>query len=161
MSARYRNALAALLNGTEVDLDGRHPWDIRIHDPRFPERVLAQGSIAVGESYMEGQWDCERLDEMLFRVIHAGADQRLPGWRQLWAALLAKLFNPQTPRRSFKVGQQHYDIGDDLYVRMLDTRMIYSCAYWRQAQNLEAAQEAKLDLVCRKLGLQRGMRVLD
>lgn len=161
MPDRYRNALADMLAGTEVTLDGRRAWDIQVHDPAFPERVLAQGSLGVGESYMDGQWDCEQLDEMLFRVIRVGADRRLPGARQLFAALLAKVANPQTPRRAFKVGEQHYDIGDDLYSRMLDKHMMYSCAYWRNAQTLDEAQEAKLDLVCRKLGLQRGMKVLD
>lgn len=159
--ARYQAALHQLLTPAEVALDGRNPWDIQVRDPDFARRVLAQGSLGVGESYMDGQWDCERLDEMMFRVFRARVDEHLPGLRLLWASLLAKLFNPQTPTRSYKVGQQHYDIGDDLYQRMLDPRMIYSCAYWRRAQTLDAAQEAKLDLVCRKLGLQRGMKVLD
>jgi cyclopropane-fatty-acyl-phospholipid synthase len=158
---RYRQELQSLLAGAEVALDGGHPWDIQVRDPSFAQRVLAQGSLGVGESYMDAQWDCERLDEMMFRVFRAGIDQHLPGLRLLWAVLLAKLFNPQTPTRSYKVGQQHYDIGDDLYQHMLDDRMIYSCGYWRHAQTLDAAQEAKLDLVCRKLGFQQGMRVLD
>lgn len=161
MTGRYRNALAALLEGTGVSLDGPQPWDIQVRHPDFPRRVLAQGSMGVGESYMDGQWDAEQLDETLFRIVRAGADRRLPHARALWAGLLAKLVNFQTPRRSFKVGERHYDIGDDLYERMLDTRMIYSCGYWRGAATLEDAQEAKLDLICRKLGLHAGMKVLD
>lgn len=158
---RYQDALRQLLNQAQISLDGSHPWDIRVRDPVFARRVLAQGSLGVGESYMDGQWDCERLDEMMYRVFRAGVDTHLPGLRLWWAGLLARLFNPQTPTRSFKVGQLHYDIGDDLYERMLDPRMIYSCAYWRVATTLEDAQTAKLDLVCRKLGLQSGMKVLD
>jgi cyclopropane-fatty-acyl-phospholipid synthase len=158
---RYQDLLRQMLASAQVSLDGAHPWDIRVRDPVFAQRVLVQGSLGVGESYMEGQWDCERLDEMMYRVFRAGVDKHLPGLRLLWAGLLARLFNPQTPARSFKVGQQHYDIGDDLYRRMLDSRMIYSCAYWRGAQTLEVAQQAKLDLVCRKLGLMPGMKVLD
>ena len=157
----YQNQLRHLLAPAEVALDGSHPWDIQVRDPMFAQRVLSQGSLGVGESYMDAQWDCERLDEMMFRVFRSRIDAHLPGLRLLWAALIAKLFNPQTPTRSYKVGQLHYDIGDDLYQRMLDPRMIYSCAYWRQAATLEAAQEAKLDLVCRKLGLKPGMKVLD
>ncbi len=160
-SARYQDALRQMLAPAQVMVGGHNPWDIQVRDPVFARRVLAQGTLGVGESYMDGQWDCERLDEMMFRVFRAGIDQHLPGLRLLWASLLAKLFNPQTPTRSYKVGQQHYDIGDDLYQRMLDPRMIYSCAYWRAAQTLEAAQEAKLDLVCRKLGFKPGMTVLD
>lgn len=160
-SARYQDALRQMLAPAQVMVNGHNPWDIQVRDPVFARRVLAQGTLGVGESYMDGQWDCERLDEMMFRVFRAGIDQHLPGLRIWWASLLAKLFNPQTPTRSYKVGQQHYDIGDDLYQRMLDRRMIYSCAYWRAAQTLEVAQEAKLDLVCRKLGLKPGMKVLD
>ncbi|MGD9841353.1 MAG: cyclopropane fatty acyl phospholipid synthase [Steroidobacteraceae bacterium] len=159
--SRYQHELRHLLARAEVALNGSQPWDIQVRDPVFARRVLAQGSLGVGESYMDKQWDCERLDEMMFRIFRAGIDNHLPGLRLLWAGLLAKLFNPQTPTRSFKVGQHHYDIGDDLYQRMLDSRMIYSCAYWRNAHTLEAAQEAKLDLVCRKLGLQPGMKLLD
>jgi cyclopropane-fatty-acyl-phospholipid synthase len=124
-------------------------------------RVLAQGTLGAGESYMDGWWDCDRLDEMMYRIFGARIDSELPSLRHVLAGLRARLLNPQTPRRSFTVGEQHYDIGDDLYERMLDARMIYSCAYWRVARDLEAAQEAKLDLVCRKLGLRAGMRVLD
>ncbi|MEQ1581001.1 MAG: cyclopropane fatty acyl phospholipid synthase [Steroidobacteraceae bacterium] len=159
--SRYFSAVEAMLDGTDVRLNGRNPWDIRINDEVFLQRALAQGSLGVGESYMDGQWDCERLDDMLTRVFRSDADRRLPDAGQLWAALLAKLINPQSPSRSFKVGEQHYDVGDDLYVRMLDSRMIYTCGYWRTATTLEEAQEAKLDLVCRKLGLKPGMKVLD
>lgn len=157
----HRAAVESLLKGTDVALDGDHPWDIQVRDPGFFARVLSQGSLGVGEAYMDGQWECERLDEMLFRIFRAHAERHLPTFRQIWAAITATVRNPQTPRRAFKVGEQHYDIGDDLYGRMLDPRMIYSCAYWKDAQTLEQAQEAKLDLVCRKLRLERGMSVLD
>ncbi len=159
--SRYFSAIESMLGGTDVRLNGRNPQDIRINDEVFLQRALAQGSLGVGESYMDGQWDCERLDDMLTRVFRADADRRLPNAGQIWAAFLAKLVNPQSPARSFKVGEQHYDVGDDLYVRMLDSRMIYTCGYWRTATTLEEAQEAKLDLVCRKLGLKPGMKVLD
>ncbi|MFL6617882.1 MAG: cyclopropane fatty acyl phospholipid synthase [Povalibacter sp.] len=159
--ARSRDVFESLLNDANVSVNGGQPWDIHVNDPGFFRRVLSDGSLGVGEGYMDGQWECERLDEMLFRVFRAGVENRLPTLRQMWAALTAKLFNPQTPSRAFKVGRQHYDIGDDLYSRMLDSRMIYSCAYWKQAETLEQAQEAKLDLVCRKLRLEPGMSVLD
>ncbi len=157
----HRAAVESLLEGTGVALDGHAPWDIQVKDPGFFRRVLSQGSLGVGEAYMDGQWECERLDEMLFRVFRAHAERHLPTLRQMWAAITASVRNPQTPRRSFKVGEQHYDIGDDLYERMLDSRMIYSCAYWKNARTLEEAQEAKLDMVCRKLRLEPGMTVLD
>ena len=157
----YRRTFAELMARAGVTVDGTQPWDLRVHDERMFRRVLAQGFLGAGESYMDGWWDCELLDDMLYRVLQARIDSDLPSLRQAFAGLRARLLNPQSPRRSFTVGEQHYDIGDDLYERMLDARMIYSCAYWRAALDLEAAQEAKLDLVCRKLGLESGMRVLD
>jgi cyclopropane-fatty-acyl-phospholipid synthase len=75
--------------------------------------------------------------------------------------LKAKLFNLQKPGRAYQVGEEHYDIGNDLYTAMLDKRMLYTCGYWAAADNLDAAQEAKLDLVCRKINLEPGMTVLD
>jgi cyclopropane-fatty-acyl-phospholipid synthase len=160
-ASSYRRAFSELMARAGVTVDGTEPWDLRVHDERMFRRILAQGSLGAGESYMDGWWDCERLDEMLYRVFQSRIDADLPSLRQVFAGLRARLLNPQSPRRSFTVGEQHYDIGDDLYERMLDARMIYSCAYWRAASDLEAAQEAKLDLVCRKLGLDSGMRVLD
>ncbi|MGH8310149.1 MAG: cyclopropane fatty acyl phospholipid synthase [Steroidobacteraceae bacterium] len=157
----YRRAMVDLLARADIAIDGSAPWDIRVLDERMFRRVLAQGSLGAGESYMDGWWDCPQLDEMMRRILQARLDVELPSLRQVLAGLRARLLNPQTPRRAFRVGEQHYDIGDDLYERMLDSRMIYSCGYWRSAADLDAAQEAKLDLVCRKLGLERGMRVLD
>lgn len=156
-----RAAVESLLEGTQVALDGPNPWDIQVRDPGFFRRVLAAGSLGVGEAYMDGQWECERLDQMLYRVFRAAAEQRLPVLRRALAALQTYVINPQSPARSFVVGRRHYDIGDDLYRRMLDARMIYSCGYWKNAQTLDEAQEAKIDLVCRKLRLELGMRVLD
>ncbi|MBU4141897.1 cyclopropane fatty acyl phospholipid synthase, partial [Patescibacteria group bacterium] len=63
--------------------------------------------------------------------------------------------------RAFLIGEKHYDLGNALYQNMLDERMIYSCGYWKNAKTLNEAQEAKLDLVCRKIGLKEGMKVLD
>jgi cyclopropane-fatty-acyl-phospholipid synthase len=153
--------LADLLSLTDVEIGGRRPWDIHVHDDRFYERVLAEGSLGLGESYMDGWWDCDRLDEFFHRILgmdlERKARQRLP----LFDLLKAKLVNLQRPSRAFEIGKRHYDIGNDLYRHMLDRQMIYSCAYWKEASNLDEAQEAKLDLVCRKLGLRPGMRVLD
>lgn len=160
-SAAAHRTLARLLEPADVVLGGSRPWDIVVHDPRMPARVLAQGSLGAGEAYMDGWWDCERLDDMLARLLRSGLDRRLRTADAIRMSLLALLRNPQGLRRAFIVGRSHYDVGDDLFERMLDPRMIYSCAWWEGASDLASAQEAKLDLVCRKLGLERGMRVLD
>jgi cyclopropane-fatty-acyl-phospholipid synthase len=145
----------------DVRIDGDRPWDIRVHDERLFARVMAEGTLGLGEAYMDGWWDCERLDEFICRVMRADLEKRIEPWKDALRLLWARVVNRQRPARAFEIGRRHYDIGNDLFTRMLDARMIYSCAYWKDATTLDAAQEAKLDLVCRKLGLRPGMRVLD
>jgi len=165
MSA-LRSRVEALLSLADVRLDGDRPWDLHVEDERFHARVLSQGSLGLGESYMDGWWRVPSLDGMLYRMIAADLDQRVHGLGVAIDALRARLTNLQSRRRSFQVGERHYDLGNDLYRAMLGKRLVYSCAYWRgrdgrALDNLDDAQEAKLDLVCRKLGLQPGMKVLD
>jgi len=157
----FRQRLEHLLAQADVRLDGERDWDLQMHDPRLPTRLLAQGSLGLGESYMDGWWDARSLDGLLYRLLDAHLDERVRGLPALLDGLRAQLFNLQTRSRSFVVGKRHYDLGNDLYAAMLGRPLVYSCGYWRQAQTLDEAQEAKLDLVCRKLGLQPGMRVLD
>lgn len=159
--ARFERRIADLLAGADVRIGGDRPWDIQIHTPRFHARVLGQGSLGLGESYMDGWWDAVSLDGLLFHLLAAHVDDRVHGAGELFDALRARLSNLQTPNRSREVGRRHYDLGNDLYAAMLGRRLVYSCGYWRDAGNLDAAQEAKLDLVCRKLRLQPGMKVLD
>jgi len=143
-----------------VDGPARH--DIQVHDPRFYDRVARDGNLGLGETYTEGMWDSRAVDEMIERLLRAGTREREPtGPREIAALLRARLVNLQSLRRAFEIGRRHYDIGNDLYAAMLDPRMIYSCAYWKKASSLEEAQLAKLDLVCRKVGLKPGMKVLD
>jgi cyclopropane-fatty-acyl-phospholipid synthase len=150
-----------LLEPADVHLNGDRPWDIRIHNDAFYSRVLAHGSLGLGESFMDGWWEVPALDSFLFRVLRAQLDRHVRSFDDVWSVLRAKIVNLQKRRRAFAVGERHYDLGNDLYRAMLGKRMIYSCGYWKQAADLDSAQEAKLDLVCRKLGLRPGMRVLD
>jgi cyclopropane-fatty-acyl-phospholipid synthase len=162
----FRQRVLDLLHAADVRPDATRagapaPWDPRIHDERFYRRVLAQGSLGLGEAYMDGWWDVDDLDGMLERLLRAGADERVHGFGAVWDGLRARVANLQSEARSFQVAERHYDLGNDLYRAMLGQRLVYSCAYWRDADDLDMAQEAKLDLVCRKLGLRDGMRVLD
>ena len=159
--ARFERRIADLLAEADVRIGGDRPWDIQVHDPRFHARVLGQGSLGLGESYMDGWWDAASLDGLLFHLLAARVDERVHGAGEVFDALRARLANLQSPRRSGDVGRRHYDLGNDLYAAMLGRRLVYSCGYWRDAGDLDAAQEAKLDLVCRKLQLRSGMRVLD
>ena len=137
------------------------PWDIRIHDERMFQRLLARGTLGLGEAYMDGWWDCDQLDELVRRAQSADLVRRLSSPTTVARIAQAKVMNLQSGRRAFAIGEQHYDIGNDLYRRMLDSRMMYSCGYWRNADTLDAAQEAKLALIANKLEVEAGMRVLD
>ena len=150
-----------LLATAGITVGGHQPWDMQVHHPATFDRVLTQGSLGLGESYLDGWWDCEALDEFITRILRARLDQQVgrAGW--IWASLKARLTNLQSEHRAWQVGEVHYDLGNDLYEAMLDPFMAYSCGYWAQATNLQAAQEAKLDLICQKLQLRPGMTLLD
>ena len=157
----YRIA-AELLGRAGIEINGSAPSDLRIKNPLFFKRVLQEGSLGLGESYMDGWWDCERLDIFFHKVLRAGLEKQLPHhFKDTLRIAGARLFNLQSKKRAWIVGKEHYDLGNDLFSRMLDPYMQYSCGYWKEAQTLEAAQQAKLDLICRKLELEPGMRVLD
>jgi len=151
----------ALLNTADVRLGGNRPWDLQVKDQRLFRRLLWNGSLGLGESYMDGWWDCERIDELICRLLKADLHNRLFSPRELIDLLLARCLNMQCRSRAWIVGKRHYDIGEDLYQAMLDDKMIYSCAYWKDAADLDVAQNAKLDLIARKLHLEPGMKVLD
>lgn len=157
----HKPFLTALLQKADIQINGGRPWDIQIHDDRTFARTLAQGSLGFGEAYMDGWWDCQAIDQMLTRVFQADLQEHVKPMRALLPALSAQLINQQRRSKAFEIGERHYDVGNDLYQRMLDKRMTYTCGYWKDAQTLDEAQDAKLDLVCRKIGLERKMRVLD
>ena len=154
-------AFAQLLGEADIRIDGDRPWDISINHPKAAELILARGSLGLGESYMLGWWDCQQLDEFIARLLAARLDERAGGARLLLQALRAQLFNLQSLRRAWRVGEVHYDIGNDFFAAMLGDGMTYTCGYWAAADALEEAQTAKLELVCAKLGLRPGMRLLD
>lgn len=150
-----------ILSLADVRIDGDRSWDIQVHNAGFYKRVLAEGSLGFGESYMDGWWDSDDLADMISKILSANLDKKIRNFGMLSAFLRAKISNRQKKSRAFEIGEKHYDIGNDLYRAMLDKRMVYTCGYWKDASNLNEAQEAKLDLVCRKIGLKEGMKVLD
>ncbi|WP_341937308.1 cyclopropane fatty acyl phospholipid synthase [Marinimicrobium sp. C2-29] len=149
----------------DIRINGDRPWDMQVYNPAFLSQALSSGApLAFAEAYMKGWWDCEQLDGLITRVLHAHLQKKVRklGTLQLLKAYLsATIINKQDPDRAFQVGEVHYDIGNDLYRRMLDSRMIYSCGYWANTDNLEDAQHQKLDMICRKLKLEPGMTLLD
>ena len=159
---RPQRLLTSLLEGSGVTLNDDAPWDPQILHPDFCSRVLRQGSLGLGESYMEGWWECERIDELACRLLQHGLGQRArPPSDRLMYRLQAGLLNLQSKARAYIVGEAHYDLGNDLFERMLDPTMCYSCGYWKEAETLHEAQLAKLELTCRKLELRPGLQVLD
>jgi len=152
-----------LLASAGIQTDGGNPYDIKVNDARFYRRLIENGSLGVGEAYMEGWWDCDDLQELFNRVLRTGLDKhiRQNSLKYLMFGLRAKLFNQQSRHKSKRVAKQHYDLGNHLYELMLDKYMMYSCGYWKDADNLDEAQEHKLDLICRKLKLRPGLKVLD
>jgi cyclopropane-fatty-acyl-phospholipid synthase len=161
---RVPDALGTWLQQADIRINGARPWDLQLNHPRLFGRVLRHWSMGLGEAYMDGDWDCEQLDEFFTRLLRLRADQPPGGLARLklaWALLEAAWRNPQAPDKAFVVGERHYDLGNDLFVRMLDARMVYSCAFWGQARTLEQAQEDKLEMICRKLQLAPGMTLLD
>ena len=158
---KLKTTAEQLLSPAGITVNGNNTWDIQVYDDNFYRRVLAEGSLGLGESYMDKWWDCEKLDEFICRILGAQIDRRVRSNRHLlFEVILARLFNMQSKSRAFRIGERHYDTGNDLFQCMLDKRMTYSCAYWKDAGSLDEAQEHKLDLICRKLGLKPGMKIL-
>jgi cyclopropane-fatty-acyl-phospholipid synthase len=161
-SKNEQQIVTDLLQLAGITINGSNPWDIKVNDERVYPALLHDGSLGLGESYMAGWWDCEQVDELIARLIEADLENKVKKNINFQIRLLLDRFvNFQNRRGALEVGRIHYDIDPDLYRRMLDSEMNYSCGYWKDASNLDEAQKAKLDLTCRKLQLEPGMRVLD
>jgi cyclopropane-fatty-acyl-phospholipid synthase len=161
MSTKLKTHIENLLKNSDIVINGTRPWDLQVHDERLYSRVLTHGTLGLGEAYMDGWWDAEQVDVFIHKLLLANIKAHFPVDISLYgSALKGVLLNLQRSHIT-EVGERHYDIGNDLYEAMLDSRMIYSCGYWKEAETLDAAQEAKLDLICRKAGLEKGMRILD
>jgi len=153
--------IAELLSLADVKIDGDRSWDFKVNNPKVFDRFLAEGTLGVGESYMDGWWDVEKLDEFICKVLKLKLNKKLITPSLIAHVLKSRLINLQTKSKSKKVAEEHYDLGNDFYEKMLDKRMQYTCAYWKNAKDLDEAQEHKLDLICRKLKLKQGDKVLE
>ncbi|MDP2336922.1 MAG: cyclopropane fatty acyl phospholipid synthase [Bacteroidota bacterium] len=162
MNTKYKKIAEEILGLAGVQINGKNPWDIQIHNEEFYRRAITEGKIGIGESYMDGWWDVEKLDGFISRILRAQLDDQIQRKFSVFIELfILQLFNLQSKQRAFIVGEKHYNLGNDLFQHMLDQRMNYSCAYWKDAESLDEAQENKLELICRKLSLKSGMRILD
>jgi cyclopropane-fatty-acyl-phospholipid synthase len=159
---KSKEIIEKLFLKADVIINGNRPWDIQVHNEAMYNRILKNPSLGLGESYMDKWWDCEELDTFFYKVLRADLDEELKGdFKLAFWTIWQSLVNQQTKKKATEVGKVHYDIGNKLFEKMLDKRMIYTCGYWKNAENLDEAQEAKLDLICKKVGLKPGMKVLD
>jgi len=150
-----------LLASADIQVNGVRAWDLQVRHESFFKRVFTQGLLGLGEAYMDGWWDVDELDQFICKALSSDLRNQIIRCKHLPLVLLAKFTNMQTLTRAYQVGEQHYNLGHELFECMLDDRMTYTCAFWKKAQDLDAAQMAKLDLVCQKLDLKPGQHVLD
>ena len=157
-----RNHFEQILESAGVQVNGSNPWDITVHNEELFSRISRDGTVGLGEAYMDGWWDCESIDEMITRSFRAGLEDKIRSNFKFFIYLIGlRLMNRQSESRAFQVAEQHYDIGNDIFERMLDKHMNYSCGFWESANCLEDAQIAKMEMICEKLQLERGMKVLE
>lgn len=157
-----RALLSKHLDTIDVRINGSAPTDIRINDNRLYYLMALDPSLAMGEGYVKGWWDCDHLDELFYRAGRQKLDEKFYySWRQFFSSWLNRIINFQTPRKSQEVAEKHYNLGNQFYRLMLGETMAYTCGYWKNASNLDEAQYQKFDLICRKLKLQPGDSVLD
>ena len=151
-----------LLESAGISINGENPWDMKVHDDRLYARVFAEGSLGLGEAYMDGWWDSDQLDELISRCMAAKLTEQIPrNFKTLMLYTQARFANRQSKSRAFIAADVHYDLGNDLFAGTFDSRLTGSCGYWAEADELDASQDAKLDLICRKIGLKKGDRVFD
>jgi cyclopropane-fatty-acyl-phospholipid synthase len=156
-----KDRITRILHDAGITLQGENDWDIQVHDERFYNRVLLKWSLGFGESYMDGWWDTKALDQLVCKLYITNTENKNNNLPSIFDMCKARLINQQSKNRAHKVAHVHYDLGNDMYAMMLGNTMQYTCAYWKQAKTLDEAQVNKLDLICRKLHLQKGEKVLE
>ena len=159
---KIKEIIEKILEKADVKINGKNPWDIQVLNKNLVNRVIAKGIVGAGEAYMDGWWECRAIDEMICKLRNSNLYDFVKKDPKLIFSLIgAKLFNLQGKNRAFNVGKKHYDISNALFENMLDKRLVYTCGYWKGAKNLDQSQEAKLDLVCKKIGLKPKDKILD
>ena len=145
MNNSYKKIAEEIFELAGVKINGSNPWDILIHNDEFYRRAITEGELGLGESYMDGWWDAEKVDEFIYRILSAHLDEKIQRKLTILLRLFsARLLNLQSRHRAFIVGEKHYDLGNDLFQKMLDKRMNYSCAYWKDADNLDKKSVSEL-----------------
>lgn len=151
-----------LKKSADIKIDGNRPWDIKIYNNKIYDYLLTGDTLLLGEAYMDKKWDCDQIDEMIYRILVNNLTDKVEiNSRVIAQYLKARVVNEARKSKAFQIGQTHYDIGNNLYEAMLDSNLVYTCGYWKTAKSLEQAQIEKMDLVCKKIGLQKNQKILD
>jgi cyclopropane-fatty-acyl-phospholipid synthase len=128
--ALLRGRFERLFQSVGASLDGAQPWDPQVKHPRFFARVALGGTLGAGESYVDGDWDCQALDELTKRILRRGVERRFGVQSmELVEAMRARVLNRQSRSRALRASHIHYDRGNDLYRSMLGPSM--ACGYRR------------------------------
>lgn len=145
-----------------ITVNGEQPWDIQVHDRRWYKRVLLDKNLGMGESYMEGWWDCDRIDEMTHRLLRSGIENEINSdLRYRIHYLPGFILNLQSKARSRMIAERHYDLDYKLFASFLDPYHQYSCGFFDQTDDLDEAQQRKLALIAGKLNLAPEDHLLD
>ena len=151
-----------MLGRADIQIGGSRPWDIQVKNEKLYDRIASTGKLGLGEAYVEGWWDCEAVDQFISRVLRTRLHSNMKNsFATRLLHLRARLSNMQSKERAKRDVSSHYDIGNDLYFTFLDPYYQYSCAYFEATDDLNQAQEQKLDLICRKLNLKPSDHLLD
>ena len=131
-----------------IEIGGKNPADIIVHNPRFYSRIFKNGTLGIGESYMDGDWDSNDLTETANKAFKTNLKRSLARFsiKDFLHVAHAYLSNLQTKARSYDVGTEHYDVGNELYEAMLDKRMTYTCAYWRGGKKSRRSSRSETGL---------------
>jgi cyclopropane-fatty-acyl-phospholipid synthase len=152
--------LQKALDKAGITINGNRPHDVRINNPRAWIRIFFEGTLGTGESYEDGDWDCDDISELTNILLTAGANRGHTGLTGTLLALAGTFQNQQTVRKSRRVAK-HYNLSPEFYKRVLGDELVYTCGYWKDAATLAEAQRNKLTLVSEKIHLEPGHEVLD
>ena len=157
-----KHLIETLLAQADITINGNNPWDIQVRNDRFYPRIIREKNLGLGESYMDGWWDCEKPDEMVYRLLRGGIEEKVRGnLLYLVRFLPGILFNRQSRSRARMVAEHHYNLDNDLFLSFLDPHNQYSCGYFLDTEDLSEAQQKKLDLILQKLNLSSSDHLLD
>ena len=160
LRARHRLPLAVQLwDGSSVALDESPRVHLRLKDAAAARYFLKPSLSALGEAFVEGHIDVEGeigdIVSIAEQLSRTGDEEKAAGRLPSWIAR-------HTRKTDRKAIEYHYDVSNEFYASWLDSRMVYSCAYFPEGgEDLETAQRLKLDHICRKLMLAPGHRLLD